>query len=68
MTTVGGVAIPAVADRARMRRERHARLQAELARGDLDALVATGTADVAYAVGADAPASDPARAMLARQV
>jgi Xaa-Pro aminopeptidase len=66
--TVDGVAIPEVADRARMRRERHARLQAQLAAHGLDAVLLSGTANVAYAVGADAPASDPARSMLARQV
>jgi len=68
MATVDGVTIPEVADRARMRRERHARLQAQLVAHDLDAVLLAGSANVAYAVGADAPASDPARSMLARQV
>lgn len=66
--TIDGVAIPEVADRARMRAERHGKLQHELADQGLDAILLLGTANVSYATGADAPANDAARSALARQV
>jgi Xaa-Pro aminopeptidase len=66
MSTVNGAPLPAVADRERMRGERHARLQAQLPAQGLDALLLLGTSAVSYATGADAPATDAARAALAR--
>lgn len=66
--TIDGVAIPEVADRARMRAERHGKLQRALEEKGLDAILLLGTANVSYAVGADAPANDAARSALARQV
>lgn len=65
--TIDGREIPEVADRERLRVERHARLQAQLEIHGIDALVVLGTANVSYAAGADAPADDAARSMLARQ-
>ena len=66
--TVDGRPVPAEADRARMRAERHAKLQAQLAAQSLDGLVLLGTSAVAYATGADAPACDSGRAALLRPV
>jgi Xaa-Pro dipeptidase len=60
--------VPAEADRARMRAERHARLQAQLAAQGLEGLVLLGTSAVAYATGADAPGCDSGRAALVRTV
>jgi Xaa-Pro dipeptidase len=68
MTTVDGLPVPAVADRARMRRERHAKLQDQLAAQGLDGLLLLTTSAVSYATGADAPATDSARAALQRPV
>ena len=65
---IAGVPIPAIPDLARMRRERHARLQAELERQGLDGLVLLGPSAVSYATGAVAPGSDSGRAMLLRPV
>ena len=66
--TVGGRDVPAVADRARLRAERHARLQQGLAAQGLDGLVLLGTSAVAYATGAGAPACDSGRAAFLRPV
>ena len=66
--TIDGIPIPERADRTRMRADRHARLQTQLDEGGLDALLLLGTANVSYAIGADAPANDAARSVLARQV
>lgn len=68
MPTVNGAPLPATADRQRMRRERHAKLQAQLVAHHLDALLLLGTSAVSYSTGASAPANDAARACLARPV
>ncbi|MGH2684433.1 MAG: M24 family metallopeptidase [Actinomycetota bacterium] len=51
-----------------MRRERHAKLQHQLDVQHLDGLLLLGTANVAYATGAAAPAVDSARAAYLRPV
>jgi Xaa-Pro aminopeptidase len=51
-----------------MRRERHDKLQAQLAAQGLDGLVLLGTSAVSYATGADAPGCDSGRAALLRSV
>jgi Xaa-Pro aminopeptidase len=51
-----------------MRTERHARLQHHMAAQGVDGLVLLGTSAVAYATGADAPATDSGRAALLRPV
>ena len=66
MSTVNGAPLPARADRERMRGERHQRLQAQLDAQGLDALLLFGTSAVSYATGAQAPATDAARATLER--
>jgi Xaa-Pro aminopeptidase len=66
--TVDGRAVPAEADRGRMRRERHDRLQRELAAQGLDGLLLLGTSAVDYAAGARAPGCDSGRAALLRSV
>jgi Xaa-Pro dipeptidase len=66
--TVGGRELPVGADRARMRAERHARLQDQLAPQGLDGLVLLGTSAVAYATGAGTPGCDSSRAALLRAV
>ncbi len=63
-STIDGVEIPEDADRARMRAERRARLQEQLAAQHLDALLLLGTANVSYATGAQTPANDAARSVL----
>lgn len=67
-TTVNGSTVPAVADRPGMRRERHQRLQDQMADHGLDGLLLLGTSAVAYATGAAAPGCDSARAALLRSV
>ncbi len=64
--TIDACAIPAIANRARMRAARFAKLVDALDAHECDGLVVFGSANVAYATGADAPATDAARAMLAR--
>jgi Xaa-Pro aminopeptidase len=66
--TVNGQPVPPHADRARMRRDRHDKLQTQLVAQGLDGLVLLGTSAVAYATGADAPGSDSGRAALLRSV
>jgi Xaa-Pro dipeptidase len=66
--TVDGRQVPAEADRARMRTERHAKLQHQLADQGLDGLLLLGTSAVAYATGADTPGCDSGRAALLRTV
>jgi Xaa-Pro aminopeptidase len=66
--TVDGRQVPVEADRARMRSERHAKLQHQLADQGLDGLLLLGTSAVAYATGAAAPACDSGRAALLRTV
>jgi Xaa-Pro aminopeptidase len=66
--TVDGRAIPDRPDLARMRRARHARLQAQLEARDLDGLLLLGTSNVTYATGAVAPGADGSRARLLRPV
>src|SRR5262245_12580843 len=51
-----------------MRAERHARLQHHMTAQGVDALVLLGTSAVAYATGADAPATDSGRAAFLRPV
>ncbi|HEY7071404.1 MAG TPA: aminopeptidase P family N-terminal domain-containing protein, partial [Acidimicrobiales bacterium] len=60
--------VPPEADRARMRAERHAKLQDQLAAHGLDGLLLLGTSAVSYATGAGGPACDSARAALLRMV
>jgi Xaa-Pro dipeptidase len=60
--------VPVAPDLERMRRERHAKLQREMEAAGLDGLVLIGTSSVAYATGAEAPAADGTRALLARPV
>lgn len=67
-TTVGGRRVPARADPARMRGERHAKLQEQLAAHGIEGLLLLGSSAVAYATGAEAPAADSARAMFLRPV
>ena len=66
--TVDGRQVPAEADRVRMRAERHAKLQRQLAAQGLDGLLLLGTSAVAYATGADTPGCDSGRAALLRTV
>lgn len=68
MATVNGEPLPVRADRVRMRRDRHRRLQTGCEAQGVEALVLLGTSAVSYATGADAPATDAARAALARSV
>jgi Xaa-Pro aminopeptidase len=51
-----------------MRTERHARLQQHMAAHGVDALLLLGTTAVAYATGADVPATDSGRAAFVRPV
>jgi Xaa-Pro dipeptidase len=60
--------IPDVPDLARLRAERHAKLQQQLEAEGLDGLVLLGTNNVAYATGALAPGMDSGRAGLFRPV
>jgi Xaa-Pro dipeptidase len=62
------LAIPALPDLARMRRERFQRLQEQLEAHDVDGLVLLGSSSVAYATGAAAPAQDGDHAALFRPV
>ena len=66
--TIGGVAIPGLPDMARLRADRHAKVQGQLEAQDVDGLVLLGSAGVAYATGADAPGEDSGRAGLFRSV
>jgi Xaa-Pro aminopeptidase len=66
--TVGGSAIPDTPDLARMRRDRHAKLQAEMAAAGLDGLVLVTTSAASFATGAAVPGCDSARAALLRAV
>jgi Xaa-Pro dipeptidase len=66
--TVGGEVVPHEPDLARLRRQRHRRLQEQLAAHDLDAMLLLGTGNVAYATGANAPGTDSGRAALERPV
>jgi len=66
--TVDGQPIPVEADLARMRRERQAKLQAQLGAQGLDGLVLLGTSAVAYATGAVVPGMDSGRAALLRPI
>src|SRR5262245_3955569 len=66
--TVAGRPVPAEADRPRMRRERHAKLQDQLAAPGLGRLLLLGTSAVDYASGATAPGCDSGRAALLRPV
>jgi Xaa-Pro aminopeptidase len=62
------LAIPALPDLARMRRERFQRLQDQLEAQGVDGLVLLGSSSVAYATGAAVPAADGDRAALFRPV
>ncbi len=64
--TIGGLPIPSLPDLARMRADRHARLQQNLESQGLDGLVLLGSSAVAYASGAATPGEDPGRAGLFR--
>jgi Xaa-Pro aminopeptidase len=66
--TIGGIAIPSLPDMARLRADRHAKLQGQLEAQGVDGLVLLGSAGVAYATGADAPGEDSGRAGLFRSV
>jgi Xaa-Pro dipeptidase len=66
--TIGGLAIPALPDLARMRRERFHRLQDQLDAAGIDGLVLLGSSSVAYATGAAMPGADGDRAALFRSV
>ncbi len=68
MKCIAGVSLPERPDVARMRRERHAKLQEQLAVLGLDAMVLLGTSAVAYATGAATPGADSSRAGLLRPV
>ncbi|WP_426574694.1 M24 family metallopeptidase [Aquihabitans sp. McL0605] len=65
-TSVGGRIVPEVPDLRRMRAERHAKLQEQLAATGLDGLLLLGTSAVAYATGAELPGCDSGRAVLTR--
>jgi Xaa-Pro dipeptidase len=62
------LAIPALPDLARMRRERFQRLQDQLDAQDVDGLVLLGSSSAAYATGAAVPAADGDHAALFRPV
>ncbi len=66
--TIEGRAIPGSPDLPRMRAERFARLQDELARQGLDGLVLLSTSAVEYAAGLSMPADDSGRSGLFRPV
>jgi Xaa-Pro dipeptidase len=66
--TIGGLAIPAFPDLARMRRARFERLQDQLEADGVDGLVLLGSSSVAYATGAAVPAADGDHAALFRPV
>jgi Xaa-Pro aminopeptidase len=68
VATIGGLAIPALPDLARMRSERFQRLQDQLDAQGVDGLVLLGSSSVAYATGAAEPAADGDRAALFRAV
>jgi len=55
-------------DLTRMRRERHARLQGEMERADVDAVVAIGLANVHYLTGATVRTADSARCHYERTI
>ena len=60
--------VPEQPDLARLRRDRHGKLQQQLDAQGLDALLLLGTGNVSYATGAAAPGVDSARAAYLRQV
>jgi Xaa-Pro dipeptidase len=64
--TIGGQAIPAQPDLARMRAQRWQLLQHQLTAQHLDGLVLLGSSSVSYATGAAGPAQDGDRAALFR--
>jgi Xaa-Pro dipeptidase len=68
VATVDGRPIPEVPDLARMRRERMARLQAQLSTQGLAGLVLLWPSAVSYATGAHSPGADSGRAGLFRPV
>jgi Xaa-Pro aminopeptidase len=63
-----GLDLPAVPDRARMQRDRHARLRSAMEATGIDALVLLGNSNVTYATGATWPLSDAGRANAERPV
>ncbi len=66
--TIDGALVPEHPDLPRMRRDRHAKLQAQLELHGLDGMVLLGTSNVSYATGAAAPGTDSGRAVLLRPV
>lgn len=66
--TIDGLPIPTMPDLARMRRDRHRRLQNQFDAHGIDGLVLLGSSSVAYATGAAAPAQDGDHAALFRAV
>ena len=67
-STINGVAVPDTPDWARLRRDRHARLQAAMADTGTSALLLLNTNPVSYATGAEVPGADSGRAGLMRPV
>ncbi|HZT67847.1 MAG TPA: Xaa-Pro peptidase family protein [Acidimicrobiales bacterium] len=63
---IRGAPIPDAPDLARMRAERHAKLQEQMEAHGLDGLLLIGSSNVAYATGAGSPTSDSGRAYLFR--
>ena len=66
--TINRLPIPGQPDLARMRADRHLRLQQLLETQGLDGLVLLASSSVAYATGADSPGEDSGRAGLFRSV
>ena len=66
--TVNGRTIPSSPDLPRLRAERFARLQDELARQGLDGLVLLSTSAVTYAAGLSMPGDDSGKSGLFRPV
>ena len=66
--TVNGRTIPDSPDLPRLRAERFARLQDELANQDLDGLVLLSTSAVSYAAGVSVPGDDSGRSAIFRPV
>ncbi len=66
--TIDGMAIPDLPNLARMRADRHRRVQRQLQEQNLDGALLLGTSNVAYATGTELPGEDSGRATLFRTV